>query len=144
MSTGRSRIERPTSLEVVTTEQRANVSGWMVLLFGVVVTATGGIVLWALWDAPPESVDQRLLMMPFILGLPSLVFGLYSVIKKSPFEDDGSVRYPYPSRRTRALRTAVGDPGRSAAAGDVGTAILLWGSLLLVLGGIMFGVLAGR
>jgi hypothetical protein len=75
--------------------KRGGAAGWILLLVGVVATGIGVVLFWTLWDVPPEDVRQRNLLLPFVVGLPALGFGLYLVITGKPLEKDDRGRYPH-------------------------------------------------
>lgn len=83
--------------------RRPNVSGWVMLAVGIALLVVGSFVLWRSWDLAPGSPGTNGLLFPFVLGTVFAGAGTYSLVKKQPITDDGSVRYPYfPGNKERA------------------------------------------
>ncbi|MFS0731894.1 hypothetical protein ABC304_07795 [Microbacterium sp. 1P10UB] len=72
-----------------------NISGWVLFAIGIGLTGVGSFQLWRLWDAEPGSPGTDGLLFPLVFGVFFLITGIYSLVKRKPLTDDGSVRYPY-------------------------------------------------
>lgn len=97
---------------------KPNVSGWLMLAVGLSLLLVGSFVLWQSWDLAPGSPGTNGLLFPLVLGIMFAGVGVYSLIKKKPITDDGSVRYPYMFKNKEradahnaAVHPADRDPG---------------------------------